>query len=907
MIASGGETLFLDNNCENCQSREYMEHDSGFYVCVNCAVVSQMRHGLALEYKDLNSKGIKFKRKNIEEINDEEQMDFNNFETNMNTMNNTCANSEFNDSISVTSRITKLDTANSKPVSEVLFEHQNTFVKLFKSIFYYQFTLAREAEYYKINFNNSYNNQTVNINGNHCSRFDENVYDANCDNFKNKRHSLKYFYDNLFDYDKNINIHISNNDHNQLLNYKKDNFISSNKDVFDNEENKNVIRQNYEKLFFEAKEKWLSLMKSELEIQLKKKPLSFRKRDIRSRRNTEDELSQMNNLGVNSYNKNASANLLSFSRLRDKRVSITDELRQRRIKSKNINQVDAYKNTRLKNKEKMKKFVEEHDQVLANLREAKDYIKLNTGINIDETLTFKNLMILADLFGIRIPESATYEDYIHAFFIKKELNYISLYSEKLFDENKSNLTSDSFLNIFYECFNSNKNAFNQNNPFMIYEITNLYKKFLMNNLHAQEIKFLKYLSKEKVYKGFLQSKISCNKSSITNIIKYISHRILKIPDFFSDFAIRIFNICEIAIEKHINHIYNFEVFAISTVILTLRYFYGLNDLQYFYDFKHSIKNGSLPKKIIEDLKLEKIYNLYDEISKSNKTYLLYNNLPSSLEVINNLIKQIICDERKSSLWDSLDFKRILTSDYKEKFISYNNTCLFHMFENISCLKNMNELENKITYCTQKIKRNNNNIDNNSKITPNNVGKINNLSVLNSKIIHFNQNDTSNNPLSSLNGKTNNLKKINNNYKINASVKLSVNFRNKVSKKFSLNSYTNKEFNTSPIGSNEIKDKIYIQNSNYNNPKITKFLKEELDFYKRLLKKNKINKNIIIPLPCDTIIKFNKKAFKFSGVTPPTSELIIFYLFSKLFQTEVQVLRKATKILELYLDNKFKKF
>ena len=129
------ETLNLDSNCENCQSNEYMEHDSGFYVCTNCATVSHMRHGLALEYKDLNTKGMKFKKQNIDE-EEVYQIDLNNYETNVNTINNTCANSDFNDSNY--SRYT-YGEAEKKPLSEVLLDHQNIFIKLFKTIFFSSF------------------------------------------------------------------------------------------------------------------------------------------------------------------------------------------------------------------------------------------------------------------------------------------------------------------------------------------------------------------------------------------------------------------------------------------------------------------------------------------------------------------------------------------------------------------------------------------------------------------------------------------------------------------------------------------------------------------------------------------------------------------------------------------------
>jgi hypothetical protein len=82
-----------------------------------------------------------------------------------------------------------------------------------------------------------------------------------------------------------------------------------------------------------------------------------------------------------------------------------------------------------------------------------------------------------------------------------------------------------------------------------------------------------------------------------------------------------------------------------------------------------------------------------------------------------------------------------------------------------------------------------------------------------------------------------------------------------------------------------------------------FIQEELEFYEKLNKKNK--KSAEVPFPCDTYVRFHKQAFKFEKVTPPLSELVTLYFFSKFFKVEYKILKKCYKNIEKIMEDKFK--
>ena len=81
-----------------------------------------------------------------------------------------------------------------------------------------------------------------------------------------------------------------------------------------------------------------------------------------------------------------------------------------------------------------------------------------------------------------------------------------------------------------------------------------------------------------------------------------------------------------------------------------------------------------------------------------------------------------------------------------------------------------------------------------------------------------------------------------------------------------------------------------------------FIQEELDFYQKL---NNKKKRVEVPFPCDTYVRFNKQAFKFENVTPPLSEMVTLFYFSKLFKVEYKVLKKCYKNIEKIVEDRFK--
>ena len=128
-------SIKLDIQCEICENNEYLQHDSGFYVCCFCGTMTGVRHGVYLDYEDTKMNKYKIKRKGVEEEEFDEAADYQNFDTTMNTVVNTCANSEFGDSNGTMKSRNKNDKVQKKSLNEILFDHQKIFVKLLKSIY----------------------------------------------------------------------------------------------------------------------------------------------------------------------------------------------------------------------------------------------------------------------------------------------------------------------------------------------------------------------------------------------------------------------------------------------------------------------------------------------------------------------------------------------------------------------------------------------------------------------------------------------------------------------------------------------------------------------------------------------------------------------------------------------------
>lgn len=726
-------SIKLDIQCEICENYEYLQHDSGFYVCCVCGTMSAVRHGIYLDYQETNHGKYKIKRKGLEDEDNEEPPDFQNYDSTMNTVVNTCANSEFGDSIATMKSRGKNDKDPKKSLNEILSEHQKIFLKLFKSI--YSMQLQKGITFFSKKISNA-----------------------------------------LFD---------------DLVNH--------------------IDFSKFFKLFIEkSKNIWTNFISLEYKNQIEKKPL-FKQSNtkFRSRRNTDE-------------NPNERKQSFNSSTLKNKKPSIKEELKTRKIKQNNIVNIDDNQYSKLKSKDKLKKFIEEYDQVVASLK-MEESLFAKEGIELNGNISFKNLLKIAAVLKIPIEENSSFEQVIHQIFVHRNLNLLSLYKEVTYDESKSILTSDNFLSLIYSIFNvhDSKSNSNFNFPILLYrDISELFKNFNLTNLFNKELKFLKYLNRERLLK-LLDSADKKNQNSVERHFIHICEDILHLPPFFSKFCIHIYTNAERHIEKMKNHIYNVETFALGVIVYSLKLFYGLNDIPYLLNISQNrekfFNNQEEHKlKFLEELRIS--LDNYDLIGEKDSLFNIYNQMPSLIKIVENLKNLLKHDENTQNLWEPNDMKRPLTNEYKENYVNYN----LNYFSNI---------ENNFT--------------------------INHINLFEKEI-------------------------------------------NKIQKK----SFCEIEQNTQLHVNFSVK---FIRKRQRLHPaiqEIRNFLKEECNFYKSLTKKKKFN-SCEVPFPCDTYIRFNKKAMKFDGINPPLSELVIMYYFSKYFKVEYKVLKKCCKIIEGAIETEFK--
>lgn len=724
----------LDIYCESCNSNEYSEHESGFYVCSVCGVLTQVRYGIGLDYADIHKSSMVIRRKVVDE--DEDYNNDNN-DTMFNTNQNTCANSEYGDSTATRHSKGKSRDQPFKSFNEILMEHQKIFVNLFRSVCYYQYMKTTRNE---ISF----------------------------EEFKN------YFEENEY----------------------------------------------FQKLYNSAKIKWKDLVSKELSVQKTQKirnPSSIGvRKNQRSRRNTEDEKVVLGNYPSN-YSTLHPQHTISD---RKKRNSIREQLKSRKVKNYNIENIDDLRDRKLKNREKMSLFIEEYDQVKNYLKSHEEVIQKELNISLNEAFNFKYILFIAQkIFNISLKQNSNFEEVIHQIFINSGLNLLSVYKEgDFFDQSKTNLTPDNFLAIFHSIINLNENAPCGSFPTILTgELINVFKSLNLHNLYNNEIKFLKYLNKDKLMK---QLDNSIHIGRIRNSLRYIIEEILVLPNFMTQFAYVLYIYSEKFIKSHVNHTYNLENFLIGIVIYLLKVIYGLNDLPYIITLLQN--KNKLQNKYYSSIKFyDEIFKIFEDKAEKDKLYEFYKNLPSVPNLIKNLKNYHNKDENSKYLWDLADFKKSLTCDYKEKYIKFSENYLSSI-ENTFTTNNIYSLEKKI-----------------------------NLSFNN--YINY----------------------MSNNYKVN--VKFSKSIMNKREKEEQRVESSENDFHS--------------------------FIQEELEFYNNLNKKNK--KSAVVPFPCDTYVRYHKQAFKFEKVTPPLSELVTLYFFSKLFKVEFKILKKCYKNIEKVVEDKLK--
>lgn len=712
----------LDMQCEVCNGTEYSEHESGFYVCCTCGTITQIRHGMDIDYADVN-KGLLVLRKKVVDADNEADIDKNTEMGGCDTLMNTCANSEWGDSTTTYRSISKKSNQPVKSKKDIFYDHQKLFVNLFRSVAFYQW-----------------------------QQFG-----------------------------------------------KEDNFEAS---------------DYYQTISNLAKATWKEFIKEEYSAQMKQ--VRPKPKQTRSRRNTEDEHGQGNKFGSyhhNNYNHNST---------RPKKRSIREQLKTRKVKNYNIENIDEYKDKKLKKQDKMNLFIEEFDQVKSYIL-SQSNILYKEGIDPSEALSFRNIIIISKALGLTLKPNSSFEEIIHQIFTHCGLNLMSVFKESHFDESKSRFTPDYFLMMMYSIFNNPKiitHSFGESKVkpslLLVGDLTHLYRSFKLNNLYNSEIKFLKYLNKEKLLKllhGEIERNRNLSSKNYRRVINFICENILTLPQFFTNFCSRIYSLVEKVITKKISHIYNLENFVLGIVFYAIKVFYGLNDLPYLTAlFQYYQKNND--EKI--DNEASASIHLFMEHSYKDSLFNYYKQMPCITKFIDTIKQRISKNERNCNLSDSYDLKRSYDMEYKTNFIEYNEK-IFTNLENSFTTSNIFAMEKKIDQ---------------------------------------------------LCGGNNSTRKT-----FNMSVKMSEKFMLKKRKTFG----------------------PQIKNSNT-------FLKEEIEFYKKLEKKKKMT-NCEIPLPCDTYLRYDKKAMKFEGVTPPLSELILLYYLCKLFRVDYKVVKKCFKIIEKSIEEK----
>jgi hypothetical protein len=411
----------------------------------------------------------------------------------------------------------------------------------------------------------------------------------------------------------------------------------------------------YYNLYNIAKKKWKELVTKEYSIQNIRPTV---KQNSRSRRATEDS---------NEFKKGSTHNLHNLHQTisdRRKRNSIREQLKSRKIKNYNIENISDIRDKNLKKSQKMNLFIEEYDQVKSHLNNYEEVIQREAGIPVCDMFTFKNIILIAtNIFKINLEANSSYEEVIHQIFVNCGLNYFSTFKEgNFYDSEKSYLTPDNYLAIFHSILNSNVD---DSSPINLGELSCIFKSFHMKNLYNYEIKFLKYLNKDKLFKLIDHSS---DYSSVMKKIKHSSEVVLNLPQFFTNLAIKIYYMSEKEIHLQINHNQNIEVYLLSIIFFLIKVFYGLNELPYIYNI---YKN----KDRVTDKDLHKITDLFLKNAINDKLFEFYDKLPNLCDLLELMSKKIQEDLSGKILWEKVDLKKFLSIEYKENFFDYANNYL----------------------------------------------------------------------------------------------------------------------------------------------------------------------------------------------------------------------------------------
>lgn len=696
------EQINLKIDCLGCGSKAYQEHDSGYYVCINCGTLSTIQHNQELDFNAKNIHRSFYGKGGRRRGAEDDDNDMDDFDTRLNT-NYQTSNSENNGMR--TPRLSYMDSDGEevqiRSGYESIIDNQKLFLQVITNICNY-----------------------VNI-----ARLQKSCT-----------------------YEDNV---------------KKE-------------------------IILVAKSIWVDHIKSQTGGKKPKNP------KVRSRRNTEDrdELTIKNETSSSLF-KNSSA----------MKITLQNQLNSRKLTKSEILNIDGYKTQKLKSRDKIKKYLEEYDELGQHLN-----------LQNDETLSYNYLLNLTDKKGIKnIEKNYSYEELIHHLFISKQLNYKHLYKE--ITKTEQNFSPDIILAMIQVILASVEKA----QIILFKNIVSFYKNidYLTNSnlrYNKNEIKLLKFLNKDKLLRNMetMQSDYGIQMDYV-KFLGYTCKNILGLPDFFYVSCLNVYNECKDTIDKSCSHLHTKECFGFGVIVYCLKLFYGLNDLTYLLTLKKRNKSN-FPSEIND---------LMTKFGEKDELYKYFEEMPS-FDVLLNRLKDLTNEESQSKTpWDGIDFKEPFSIEKQELYLDL-------------ITKGLIEHNSSQSY-------NNNKMFDNFRM----IYKQKNEMVMNLDL------------------------------KKNSNEDVKVSYSMKFKEKFDRKSKSNQK----------------LENSR---EKLNSFLQDELKFYQKLERKStkspgKIQR-VNIPLPCDDIVLYKKQSFKFEGIIPSISELIIGYYFKVFFIVDYNILKKCVKII-----------
>ena len=445
------------------------------------------------------------------------------------------------------------------------------------------------------------------------------------------------------------------------------------------------------KLIEYTKKIWFNFIFKEFIIQ-KNNINTFSKKKTkfaRSRQNTIDNPNQITNETLN-YKKNK---------------HLFNQLNSKKIVYKNITKVYKDNNN---NKLNIKKFLEEYDSVYNYLRNCDE---INQEINFNKKyIVYEELIKVCDLLLINYEDCETFEDLIHNFFLKQDLNYKTTHNIN-YNYKKSLINGNNFLFIIYKCFNENNYL---NFPLLFKDLLIKFKNFnyLKTLNYKENLKYLKYDN----YNKFMNLINDYNKHSkylefrIKKILKYIIIEILNLNINIFYIALFLCKILKNEIIKLIEKNNNIEYFCYGLIYYILKLFYEFNELPYLF----MILKNNFNLNEFNNLSYKNKNNI-----QKNKLYEIYYSLPSIFDLLNKLNNLIENEENNQIIFSRKKLKINFNIEYKNKYAdAYLNGIYNNIIIDFS-LKNINELQNKFEekYCNNN--KNNINLNiNNKKIKSN---------------------------------------------------------------------------------------------------------------------------------------------------------------------------------------------